>query len=265
VTRPSSSASTTEDRLRARVAGGDVLLGTFLNTGSPLAAEICARAGFDWGLLDLEHGAASEASLGAHLRALAGTGTAAVVRIEANERARFARVLDAGAEGVMVPRVGTAAEAERAVSFSRYPPAGTRGVAVMNRAADFGSAGPDYTSEANERILGVVQIESVDGVGNVEAIAAVNGVDVLFVGPSDLTYALGIPNETGHERYREAVRRVLEATRRHGKSAGVLVKGEEELEDACALGFRFLAVGSDSSFLATGARTAVKQGRLCLA
>jgi 4-hydroxy-2-oxoheptanedioate aldolase len=260
----SSSASTTEGRLRARVAAGDVLLGTFLNTGSVLAAEICALQGFDWALVDLEHGAASESNLGLHFQALAGTGTAALVRVEENERPRFARALDAGAEGVMVPRVGSRTEAECAVSFCRFPPAGSRGVAVMNRAAAFGPGGVEYTTAANDRVLGVVQIETAAGVEGADEIAAVDGVDVLFVGPSDLSYALGIPGQTDHERFREAVGRVVAAARGRGKAAGVLVRTPEELEGALERGFRFIAIGSDSSFVADGARRAVAAGRSAL-
>lgn len=261
MTGPSSSASTTEGRLRRRLAAGDVVVGTFLNSGSPLAAEICARAGFDWALVDLEHGAGSEATLAGHLQALAGTGTAAVVRVEENERARFAHALDAGAEGIMVPRVGTAAEAEQAVAYCRYPPEGARGVAVMNRAADFGAAGPGYPAAANERVVVVVQIETLDGVENADAIAAVDGVDVLFVGPSDLSHALGIPGDVEHERFRAAVDRVLAACGRRGKRSGLLTADAGSVSRSAALGYRMIAVGSDSSFLAAGARRAAEDAR----
>lgn len=234
--RLSSSASITE-----RVRAGATLVGTFLNLGSPLAAEICARAGFDWCLVDLEHGAGTEAELIPTLQALGDT--PGIVRIEANERPRFARALDAGAVGVMVPRIDSAAEAAEAVSRMRYPPRGVRGVAYMNRGARFGQGAPEQDA------LCVIQIETPGAVEDVRSIAALEGVDVLFVGPRDLAAALGtddLPLGT-----------VLEAARAEGKSAGILVRSPEELEQELERGFRFVGVGSDSYFLAQASAAAV--------
>lgn len=235
---PSSSASITE-RLRT----GEALVGTFLNLGSPLAAEVCGRAGFDWALVDLEHGAGTEAELIPTLQALAATGTPAIVRVEANARPRFARALDAGADGVMVPRVDSADEARAAVASMRYPPRGVRGVAYMNRGAGWALDAPEADA------LCAIQIESRAAVEDVDAIAAVDGVDVLFVGPSDLRQALGGPID-------DAVDVVLAAARASGKAAGILLRTRADLDGALEQGFRFVGVGSDSLFLAEGARAA---------
>lgn len=233
----SSSASTT----RKRLAAGETLVGTFLNLGSPVAAEVCSHAGFDWLLVDLEHGAGTEAALIPALQAIGGR-CAALVRIEVNSRPRFARALDSGADGVMVPRVDGAADAAAAVRRMRYPPRGTRGVAHMNRGKRWGLDGNEVDA------LCVIQIETRGGVEEAAAIAASDGVDVLFVGPSDLGAALGTTELP--------LDRVLDAAQAHGKAAGILARTREDGERYIEQGFRFVGIGSDSLFLAQGARAA---------
>jgi 2-keto-3-deoxy-L-rhamnonate aldolase RhmA len=247
--------------LRERLRAGDTLVGCFLNTGSPVAAEICARAGFDWLLIDLEHGSATEADVLPQLQAIASAGTPALVRVEANERPRFTKALDLGAAGVMVPQIGGAEDAARAVSHLRYGPAGVRGVATLNRAAGYGARGRELVETFNEQVVGVVQIEHERAVAEADAIAALDGVDCLFVGPGDLTHALGIFGEVEHPRFLEAVEAVREAAARRGKATGVLVGSGEEFRRYRALGFTLIAFGSDTSFLAGGARSAVEAAR----
>ena len=246
---------------RERLRAGELLIGCFLNTGSPVAAEICARAGFDWVLIDLEHGSATESDLLPQLQAVAAGGTTPLVRVEANERPRFTKALDLGAEGVMVPRITDAADAERAVSHLRYGPAGVRGVALLNRAGGYGERGRENDDTFDERVVGVVQIESPRAVAEVDAIAAIDGVDCLFVGPSDLTHALGVFQQTEHELYVNALGAVREAAARHGKATGVLVPGAAQAARYRELGFTLIAVGSDTSYLVGGARGAVAAGR----
>jgi 4-hydroxy-2-oxoheptanedioate aldolase len=243
--------------LRERLLAREFLLGTFLNTGSPVAAEICAGAGFDWVLVDLEHGSATEADVLPVLQAVAATGVTPLVRVEANQQARFTKALDFGAAGIMVPHVDNADDARRAVAHLRYAPAGVRGVALMNRAAGYGARGRAAIDDANERVVGVVQIESPEGVDRVDEIAGVDGVDCLFVGPADLTHSLGIFLEFDHPTYVTAVDRIRAAASRRQKALGVLVRTGEELARYRGLGFTFVALGSDTSFLATAARAAV--------
>jgi 2-keto-3-deoxy-L-rhamnonate aldolase RhmA len=241
--------------LRARLRTGEPTLGTFLNLGSALAAEACALGGFDWLLIDLEHGAGGEEALTAQIVAAAAHGVPAVVRVETDERIRAGRVLDAGAAGVMFPRLDTAAAAANALSHLRYPPAGDRGVATYNRACGFGLR-PEALDTANDSIVGIVQIESVQALENVEAIAATAEVDVLFVGPRDLSHALGIPGRVDAPEFGAALARVLAAARAGGVAAGVLAANRAAAERYVADGFTFVAIGSDSSFLASAARQA---------
>ena len=252
-------ASTTEGRagLRARLAAGETLVGTFLNTGSAISAEICGRAGFDWLLIDLEHGSGSEADLQHQLHAVAGTASAAIVRVESNARPRVAKALDLGAEGIMFPQVHSADDVRAAISYLKYPPEGVRGLAFSNRAHAFTPRDLSAVEAANERAVGVIQIESAAAVAAAEEIASIEGVDALFVGPNDLSLSLGVHGQYDSRRYLEAVERVAAATKATGKAAGVLTPTADGLDRYLARGFRLLTVGSDGAFLVAGASGAV--------
>jgi 4-hydroxy-2-oxoheptanedioate aldolase len=238
--------------LRQRVLGGRILGGTWLNLGSSLTAEMAGRAGFDWVLIDLEHGAADHESLVHQLQAIDATNAASIVRIAWNEAPRFKRTLDLGPSGIMVPYVNTAEEARQAAAAMRYPPQGVRGAARFNRAAGFGQDFDTYFVEANANLLTIVQIETVEAVAQAEAIAAVDGVDVLFIGPLDLSVSLGIPQQYDRSEFRAAVQRVITAARQAGKAAGILLGSAEQIAPAVADGFTFIAVGSDGSLVAAG-------------
>jgi 4-hydroxy-2-oxoheptanedioate aldolase len=244
--------------LKQRLRSGETLAGCFLNLGSPLTAEIMGRAGFDFAVIDLEHGGGTEADVLPQLQALEATGAGVIVRVESHERQRAHRVLDLGAEGIMFPRVDSPADAQKAVAGLRYPPAGVRGVAVANRACGFGTTQREYFAATPTTLLGVVQIESEAALGAVEAIAAVEGADVLFVGPMDLTQSLGIFGQFDHPRYAAALEAVSTAARRHGKSLGVLMGKPEEFERYHTLGFRLIACGSDGTLLNAAVRRQVE-------
>ena len=250
--------------LRSRVLNGETLLGCFLNLGSSLTAEIVGQSGFDWVLVDLEHGAGFESNLLHQLQALEHTSAAAIVRIEANERQRFHRVLDLGAHGIMVPRVDNPEQARAAVAALRYPPAGIRGVSKMNRAHGFGKQPASYNQYANDHVLGVVQIESEESLQHLDAIAAIDGVDVLFVGPGDLSQSLGVPSEFDHPRFQEALCATATAAKIHGKAAGTLLGQPEDAAHFCRLGYRFLACSSDGALIYRGAQSLISSLRAAL-
>lgn len=244
--------------LKRRLRDGETLVGCFLNLGSALTAEIMGRAGFDFAVIDLEHGSGTEADVLPQLQALEATGSGVIVRVESHERQRAHRVLDLGAEGIMFPRVDSAAEAARAVAGLRYPPEGVRGVAVANRACVFGVTHREYMAATPDTLLGVVQIESEAAVSAVDEIAAVDGVDVVFVGPMDLTQSLGIFGRFDHPRYGAALDAISAAAGRHGRVLGVLTARPEDFERYHALGFRFIACGSDGTLLNAAARRQVE-------
>jgi 4-hydroxy-2-oxoheptanedioate aldolase len=247
-------------RLRARVAAAEGTLGTFLGTASPVTAEVCAAAGFDWLLLDLEHGAGGEEQLRATIPAAGAYGVPTVVRVESDARIRIGRVLDAGAAGVMLPRLDTADQVRAAMAHLYYPPRGDRGVATYNRACRFG-LDPGALDRANDEVLGIVQIESVRAVAAAEEMASIDGVDVLFVGPRDLSHDLGVPGQITAPVFVDALERVRLAARKHGKACGLLVPDGGAAAAKLAEGWTFVTIGSDSTLLATAATTHLAQAR----
>jgi 2-keto-3-deoxy-L-rhamnonate aldolase RhmA len=241
--------------LRARILSGETLIGVFSDLASPLAAELCGQAGFDWVVLDLEHGAATEADLLALLHAVGTTPMAALVRPQSAERLRVGRALDLGAEGIMLPQLKSIDEVREAVSYLRYPPVGQRGVALRTRGADMGALShADIARVVNERVVGIVQVESPAIVAEADAIAALEEVDVLFVGPADLSHSLGIPGRFDDARFQDALKAVVAACEGQGKAAGILIYDAAALPPLIDLGFRFIGLGSEGSFVSAGAR-----------
>ena len=236
-------------RLRRRLATGEPTVGTFVGAAAPVVGEICAAAGVDWLLLDLEHGAGGEEQVRALVPAAAAYGVPTVVRVESAARIRVGRVLDLGAAGVMLPRLDNADEVAAALRHLRYPPAGDRGVATYNRACRFG-LDPGALDRANAEVLGVVQIESAAAVGDADQIAGLDGVDVLFVGPRDLSHDLGVPGDLTAPAFIEAIEHVLAACRRHGKACGLLVTDGTAAARRLEQGWSFVAIGSDTTLLA---------------
>ncbi|WP_373512930.1 HpcH/HpaI aldolase/citrate lyase family protein [Persicitalea sp.] len=240
--------------LKQRLKNGETLHGCWLNLGSSLTAEIVGLSGFDWVLIDLEHGAGTEKDVLAQLQALESTPAGVVVRVESAESQRIHRVLDMGAEGIMCPKVNTAEEAQQVVSGLHYPPHGHRGVAKMVRATQFAQNFDEYYQNSRENLLGVVQIETAEALNHLDEIAALDGVDVLFIGPADLTMELGIFGQFDHPKLKDAVQKIIAAAQKAGKSTGILFFNPEEYQNYHQQGIRFIACGADATFVANGAR-----------
>lgn len=234
---------------RERLKSG-FMAGTFLNLGSPAAVEIAAGLGFDWLLIDLEHGNASLADLRTLLLAGRG-GSPPIVRIPSVDADTVKFVMDSGAAGIMFPFVSSVTQAKAAVQAMKYPPVGARGVAGIIRASDYGQSWKQYFQSANANSLVVVQIETLEAVNAAEEIAAVDGVDVLFVGPLDLSVNLGCPADFTPPHFVEALRKVIAACEKHGKTAGILSRPQHVAEHK-ELGFRFFALGSDTGAVVSG-------------
>lgn len=235
--------------IKQRLQHGETLLGTWLNLGNPLTAEIVGQAGYDWVIIDLEHGSGSEQDAIAQMQALSASSTAAFVRVEIAARQRVHRVLDFGAQGIMFPHINDADAAREARKMMMYPPEGNRGVAKMIRAAGYGRIFDDYLAHQTPELLGIMQIETQRALDHVEAIAAVDGVDVLFIGPADLSMDMGIFGQLKHPRFVEALQKTVAAAERHNKAVGILVSDPEQLPFFRELSLRFLACSSDGNFL----------------
>jgi len=237
--------------VKAALADGGYAFGAmvfeFFSPGMP---QICRNAGAEFALFDMEHTGLSFETLKTQAALCRGLDLVAMARVPRGEYHFIARALDVGALGVMVPMVGTAAEAAHIVSCARYPPAGRRGAA-------FGFAHDDYEGgdvaakiEAlNARTLVIAQIETAEGLANVDAIAATPGIDALWIGHFDLTNALGIPGRFDHPHYLAAVARVVDACRKHGKAPAFLVTDEVWARDYAMRGFRLFAYGVDQLML----------------
>jgi 4-hydroxy-2-oxoheptanedioate aldolase len=241
--------------LRSQIRSGETLIGVFSDLASPMAAEINGRAGFDWTVIDLEHGAATESELLALLYAVGSTPMTPIVRVQSAERLRVGRALDLGAAGIMLPQLQSADDVRAAVRFLRYPPVGSRGIALRTRGGGMGTLGhADIARVVNERIIGVVQIEAAGTLAEADAIAAMDEVDVLFVGPADLSHNLGVPGRFDEPVYQDALRTVVTACQRNGKAAGILVYEAAGFAPHHELGFRFIGLGSEGSFVSSGAK-----------
>ncbi len=245
--------------LKKRLGEGETLIGCWLNLGSPITAEIVGSAGFDWVLIDLEHGAGTEPDVLHQLQALEHTPAAPVIRIESFERQRTHRVLDLGAEGIMCPRISNPEEARKFALGLAYPPEGVRGVAKMVRATGFGTDFNTYYNEQEENILGIVQVETAEILQNLDEVAAIDGVDVLFIGPLDLSMALGVFGQFDHPVFTDAVRATVNSALKAGKSAGILLFNPDDFRKYNDMGLNFIACGSDAVFVANGARETAKK------
>jgi 4-hydroxy-2-oxoheptanedioate aldolase len=231
------------------LAGGRRQIGLWLSLTSPVATEIAAGAGFDWLLIDMEHAANDLAEVAAHLRAAEGGTAEPIVRPPWNDSVMVKRLLDLGVRSLLFPFVQTAAEAASAVAATRYPPAGIRGVATATRANRYGRVA-DYAARASEEICVLVQVETQSAAGQIEAIAAVDGVDGMFVGPSDLAADMGHLGRSGAPEVQGAVLAAGARIQAAGKPAGYLSGNEKENRTVLAAGFGFVAVGSDVGILA---------------
>jgi 2-keto-3-deoxy-L-rhamnonate aldolase RhmA len=243
---------------RARVLAREPLYGAFVNIGSSVTAEIMALAGFDWLVIDLEHGVAGEREALVQLQAIAHTGTSGIVRVAALERVRILHALDSGDTGVLVPQVVSPDEARFAVECCRY--AGIRGVARYNRSWRWAST-VEPLAAADARVVCAIQIERESALDQVDEIAAIDGVDVLFVGPGDLGHSLGIPGPPDNPDLLARIGVVAEAAARHGKAAGVLTGAPEQAARYRELGFTFVGCSSDSGILMQSASAIVKTVR----
>lgn len=232
------------------------LAGTFLNLGSPAAVEVAAGLGFDWLLIDLEHGNAGLSELRTLLLACR-EATPPIVRIPSVDADTVKFVMDSGAAGIMFPFVSSVALAKEAVQAMKYPPDGARGVAGIIRATNYGQNWKQYFHEANANSLVVVQIETMEAVNAADEIAAIDGVDVLFVGPLDLSVNLGCPADFTPPHFVEALKKVIAACQKHGKTAGILSRPQHTAEHK-QLGFRFFALGSDTGAVVAGLQDSLK-------
>lgn len=239
------------NHFKRALAEGRQQIGLWSSLCSSIVAEVIAGCGFDWIVLDSEHAPNDISTLVPQLQAFNGSPTTPVVRAAWNDMVLFKRILDIGAQTVLVPYVQNAEEARRAVAATRYPPVGVRGVATSMRASRFGRV-KDYFSLVQSEICLLVQAETREALKNLEAIAAVEGVDGVFLGPADLAADMGHLGQTRHAEVFAAFADALKRLKAVGKPAGTLTPNEADAQRFLADGFTFVAVGSDVGLLARG-------------
>jgi 4-hydroxy-2-oxoheptanedioate aldolase len=238
-----------ENTLKRALVAHQPQIGLWCTLASSTVAELLGGSGYDFLVLDCEHSPNDLTSILGQLQALSGTATAAVVRPPVNDPVIFKRLLDIGVRNLLVPMVQSAEEAKAAVAACRYPPRGIRGVAGSTRATNYGRTSDYFSRIADEQCL-IVQVETRQAISRIEAIAAVDGVDGIFIGPSDLSADMGLLGQGGHPDVRAAVSDAIKRVRQAGRFAGVLTPIEDFAKACLADGAAFVAVGNDLSLLA---------------
>ena len=237
--------------IRQTLADGGASVGSWLNLGSPLAAEVMATAGFEWLVVDAEHTTYDIALVAHTFRAIEARGAIPLVRAWDHEPATIGRLLDAGAYGIVFPHVSTPEQARTLADGMRYPPVGTRSMGTGR----CGTISADYRDRSNEELLCIPQIEDMEGIENAEAIASVAGVDIGFLGPGDLSLSMGV--EAGTPEHEAALQQFLEGCQRAGKPCGIPVKDGTAARRRIEQGFRFVDVGNDFRLLEASAAKAL--------
>ena len=230
--------------LKQGLLAGKKLIGCWSSLSNAITTEALGVAGFDWILLDAEHSPNDVSTFIPQLMALKDSVSAPVVRPTCNNTVEIKRLLDAGFYNFLIPFVENADEARRAVAATRYPPQGVRGVSVSQRSNRYGTV-PDYFKSINGQICVMVQIESLAGVAAAREIAAIDGVDCVFVGPSDLAAGMGHLGNAGHPDVQAVIAAVFADAKACGKPAGILAPVEVDARRYLAMGATFVGVGSD--------------------
>jgi len=244
-------------KIKQTLKEGKVSIGSWMSMAHVSIAEILAMAGYDWVVIETEHTAIDVSEVLRLIIAIERHGAIPLVRVAWNDPIQIKAVMDSGAAGVLVPMVNDRADAELAVNSIKYPPVGFRGIGLA-RAQGYGQTFDEYVRHANEDSLLIVQIEHIDAVQNIDEIITVPGIDGTFIGPYDLSMSIGLPGQLHHPDVEEAKRRVLEATKAQGLVPGIhLVHPDtaaKDLDQCVALGYQFIALGTDILFLGDSCR-----------
>lgn len=238
------------NKFKAALGARHTQIGCWSALANPISTEVLGLAGFDWIVLDGEHAPNDLTTFVPQLMALNGSHSAPVVRVPTNEPIIIKRMLDIGFYNFLIPFVESAEDAQRAVASVMYPPRGIRGVSVSHRSNCYGTV-PDYFQKVNDNITVLVQIESQQGVDNIDAIAATDGVDGIFVGPGDLSAALGYLGNPSHPDVQQCIQHIFARAKAHGKPSGILAPVEADARRYLEWGATFVAVGSDLGIFRT--------------
>ena len=246
-------------QLKSKLAQSEITIGSWITLGHPSIAEIMATAGFDWLVLDMEHSVLELSEIQMLIQVLDMQKCPAIVRLTSNHPDQIKRVMDAGANGIMVPMIQSAADAESAVQSVYYPPRGKRGVGLA-RAQGYGAEFQQYRDWLEKNAVIVAMIEHIDAVNAIDSILSVDGIDAYIIGPYDLSGSMGHIGELNHPEVASAIEKVLEAGKRLGKPGGIHVvePDQEQLQQRISAGFNFIGYGLDIRILDTLCRNHIQ-------
>jgi 2-keto-3-deoxy-L-rhamnonate aldolase RhmA len=239
-----------DNRVMRRIASGQPALGGWCMTGSTVAAEVLARSGFDWVCIDAEHSSVDMTDVQQMIMAIENQGCEPFVRIAANQESDIKRVLDAGAKGIIVPMVKSAADAERAVRYVKYPPIGGRSYA-LSRATDYGANSERYFKAANDIVFLTIMIEHIDALRDLDRILEIKSIDAVLVGPYDLSGSMGIPGQFDNSDFLSAMSEITRKVKAHALTMGIheVHPTPAKVRSYIDQGYRFIALGLDTLFL----------------
>ncbi len=249
-----------KNRLREMMEKGSCVFGTFLGTPDPSVAELLGHAGFDYLILDMEHGPLDTVTAENLMRAADASDTVPVVRVTQNNPSLILRALDSGALGVVVPQVNNYESAVNVGEASKYGPDGFRGMALGTRATKYGIMGKDeYLAFAKEEPLVIVQCETQESVDNLEEIVTAPFIDMIFIGPTDLSQSMGYPADIDHPKVQKTIHEIVQITKEAGLYVGIFVRTIEEAKHWADKGVQFIALGGDKGFLFRACKEAVTE------
>ena len=248
--------------LKKRLKDGDAVFGIFVRSSDPAVVENIGHAGFDFIIIDNEHTAMNQESMVNVIRAADLVGMVPTVRVRQKNAAEILRALDSGAMGVQVPQVDTAEEAAQIVRWTKYAPEGERGFAASQRSAGYGTMDPvTYARMSNENVLTVCYCETKKSVENLDKILEVPGVDVIFIGPFDLSQAYGVIGEPNHPAVQKVIDEIIAKVRKAGKAAGIIASGAETTKELIAKGAQYFSISSDLGLVLPAGRSIIKDLR----
>lgn len=251
-----------DKKLRQSIRNNELSLGSWITIGHPNVAEILANAGFDWLVIDIEHNPINIGMVQNLITTIQSKGIAAFVRVSKNEEVVIKLVLDAGADGIIVPMICTKEDAIQAVDFAKYPPIGKRGVGLA-RAQQYGIGFEAYKKWVAEDLVVIAQIEHIDGINNLEEIISVPGIDGTIIGPYDLSGSMGMPGEFEKPVVKEALTKYIDICKAHNFPMGfhVVNANPAKIQEKIDEGYRFIAYGTDFLFMGDTAKEGMKKLR----
>jgi 4-hydroxy-2-oxoheptanedioate aldolase len=247
-----------QNQLKQKIKQGETVLGLFMNCAYPAFIEICGHAGFDFAVIDMEHGPLHPLAAEDLCRAADCSGIAPIVRVRKNDGPQIQRALDIGAAGVQVPQIESKIDAETAVKNAKYSPQGTRGLSFATRAGLYTAAGTNITDQLNEESLVVIHVEGKGGIDNLAEIVTVPQVDVIFLGPYDLSQSIGIPGQVRDPRVIDMMQEAVQTIRKAGKAAGTFADNPEIAKQWIDAGVQYVTLGVDVAVFLQACQSLVK-------